>query len=74
MISKAMNALKCIVCNGHILQWDLTFTELRQKVGMYIQMSVILMDVSGLDGNHKLFVTKKRKKKRSAKLCQFDYR
>ena len=37
------------------------FTELRQKVGIYIQQIVLLRGLPSLDGKHKLFVSKKRK-------------
>ena len=37
------------------------FTELIQKVSTYVQKSVLLRDLPRLDGNHKHFVTTKRK-------------
>ena len=39
------------------------FTELRQKVGIYTQKIVLLRGLASLDDKHKLFVTKKRKKR-----------
>ena len=37
------------------------FTELRQKVSIYIQKLVLLKCLSSLDGKHNRFVAKKRK-------------
>ena len=66
-----------IVVNGQILQWDLMsknqhFTELRQKVRLYIHAVVLLRGLPSLEGKNKLFVGKKTEK-RLAQPNQTDY-
>ena len=60
----------CTVCNGQLLQWapyeqNQHFKELRPKVGVYTQESMILRGLPSLDGKHKLFVTKRGNKQYS---------
>ena len=48
------------------------FTELRQQVSIYMQNLVLLRGFPCLEGNHKLFATRKRKNGQPG-LGQTDY-
>ena len=52
---------------------DQHFTELKHKVGIYIQKLVLLISLASLDGKHNIFVTKKERENGQPSLDQADY-